>query len=112
MKRWFLAVFMILMCIHTTLATDAFQKSERAYNHYPDGLYIIWEDDGAGIPEAEKGRIFERGYGKNTGFGLYLVREILSITGIQICETGQEGGGARFEILVPEGGYRFRDNPE
>ena len=41
MKRWFLAVFMILMFIQTSLATDAFQKSERAYNHYPDGLYII-----------------------------------------------------------------------
>jgi len=87
-------------------------KVQITTNQRPDGLYIIWEDDGAGIPEAEKGRIFERGYGKNTGFGLYLVREILSITGIQICETGQEGGGARFEIVVPEGGYRFRDNPE
>jgi CheY-like chemotaxis protein len=74
----------------------------------PDGLTIFWEDDGVGIPEHEKNLIFERGYGKNTGFGLFLIREILSITGISIHESGQEGIGARFEILVPPGLYRFR----
>ena len=87
-------------------------KVQITTNQTPDGLCIIWEDNGTGIPKAEKGRIFERGYGKNTGFGLYLVREILSITGIQIRETGQEGVGARFEMLVPEGGYRTRENAE
>jgi PAS domain S-box-containing protein len=73
----------------------------------PEGMTIIWEDDGAGIRNVDKERIFERGFGKNTGLGLFLVREILSITGIQITETGIEGKGARFEILVPEGYYRF-----
>jgi len=31
--------------------------------------------------------IFDRGYGKNTGHGLFLVREILSITGMTNRET-------------------------
>lgn len=72
------------------------------------GLLITWEDDGPGIPDHEKEIIFERGYGKNTGFGLFLVREILDITAITITEDGIVGEGARFRILVPEGGCRIR----
>jgi PAS domain S-box-containing protein len=75
-----------------------------------DGLTILWEDDGVGIPVPEKEKIFARGYGKNTGLGLFLTREILSMTGITISETGEEGQGARFEIQVPKGGYRFLGN--
>lgn len=48
------------------------------------GLLITWEDDGPGIPDEEREIIFERRYGKNTGFGSFLVREILDITGITI----------------------------
>jgi len=71
------------------------------------GLKILWEDDGVGIPDDEKERVFERGYGKNTGLGLFLVREILGITGITIVETGTLGKGAIFEISVPRGVYRY-----
>ena len=69
---------------------------------------IVFQDDGAGVPEDKKGLIFERGYGSNTGFGLFLSRKILSLTGIRISECGIPGRGARFEMIVPEGGYRFR----
>jgi signal transduction histidine kinase len=48
-------------------------------------------------------RIFEQGFGKNTGLGLFLSREILAITGITITENGVPGKGARFEITVPRG---------
>ena len=71
---------------------------------------ICCEDDGQGIPDDLKERIFDRGYGSNTGLGLFLVREILSITGIRIFETGTYGKGARFEIWVPSGGYSEKDN--
>jgi PAS domain S-box-containing protein len=70
-------------------------------------LLIVWEDDGSGVPDDQKERIFKRGYGKNSGFGLFLSREILGITGITIVESGLPGKGARFDILVPEGGYRI-----
>lgn len=76
----------------------------------PEGMAIIWKDNGIGIPVGEKEKIFERGYGKNTGLGLFLVREILSITGIQIRENGIEKEGAQFEILIPEGKYRIIKN--
>ncbi|HNQ30521.1 MAG TPA: sensor histidine kinase, partial [Methanolinea sp.] len=49
---------------------------------------------------------FEKGYGKGTGLGLFLSREILSITGMTIRETGIPGEGARFEIVVPKGMWR------
>jgi PAS domain S-box-containing protein len=73
---------------------------------------IVCEDDGVGVPATEKERIFERGVGKNTGLGLFLTREILSITGITIRETGEPGKGARFEIMVPEGTWQSGRNNE
>ncbi|MDD5418618.1 MAG: PAS domain S-box protein [Methanomicrobiaceae archaeon] len=72
------------------------------------GIVIVCEDDGMGIPELQKESIFKRGVGRNTGLGLFLVREILTITGIEIRETGEYGRGARFEIHVPQGRYRIR----
>jgi PAS domain S-box-containing protein len=74
-----------------------------------DGLIIVCEDDGNGIAYEDKEKIFDRGYGKNTGLGLFLSREILAITGISIHETGEQGKGARFEIMVPEELYRFSE---
>ena len=68
---------------------------------------IVCEDDGAGVPAEEKEKIFERGYGKNTGLGLALSREILDITGITITETGEPGKVARFEMTVPKGMWRM-----
>ena len=70
-------------------------------------LVITFADNGIGIPLDEKQKIFEKGYGQHTGFGLFLAREILAITGISIHETGSHGKGARFEIAVPKGAYRF-----
>ncbi|ACL16952.1 response regulator [Methanosphaerula palustris] len=72
-----------------------------------ENLVLSWEDDGVGVPVREKERIFERGVGKNTGLGLFLVREILAITGITIREAGTPGVGARFLITVPKGSFRF-----
>lgn len=75
------------------------------------GRVIAFEDDGEGIPADDKKHLFERGFGKNTGLGLFLVREILSITGLSIAETGEPGKGARFEIAVHKGAFRFyREN--
>jgi len=68
-----------------------------------ESLTLICEDNGGGVPEKFKDAIFNRQYFKNTGFGLFLSREILGITGISIHETGEPGKGARFEITVPAG---------
>jgi PAS domain S-box-containing protein len=70
------------------------------------GVDIIFEDNGIGVPDALKEKIFRREYYKNTGFGLFLSREILAITNLTIKETGSVGKGARFVIHAPRETYR------
>ena len=72
-----------------------------------DVLTILYEDNGVGITPEFKEKIFIRGFGKHTGLGLFLIREILSITGITIAETGEYGKGVRFAIRVPNDRYRL-----
>jgi signal transduction histidine kinase len=84
---------------HVTQITVSSIESEK-------DLKVIWEDNGIGIQPGEKGNIFKRGVGKNTGLGLFLVSEILALTGIAIRENGEPGRGARFEMLVPKGAWR------
>jgi PAS domain S-box-containing protein len=75
------------------------------------GLKILVEDNGQGVPDQDKQLIFQQNFGRNTGLGLFLTREILAITDITIRETGTYGKGARFEITVPKGAYRSEVQP-
>jgi PAS domain S-box-containing protein len=90
---------------HITGIEVSFREEEEGH-----GL-LIFEDDGVGVAGDMKQQIFEKGVGANTGYGLYLVREILGITGVIIRETGQEGKGARFELRIPEGKWRTGSVP-
>jgi len=85
---------------HVTKITVSCHESE-------DGLDVLFEDNGIGIPFDEKEKIFERGYGKNIGYGLFMAREILAITELTIRETGEPGKGARYEIHVPKRFYHI-----
>ena len=76
---------------------------------FENKMKLIFQDDGKGINNEEKEIIFKRGYGKNTGYGLYMTREVLGITGLTIIENGIPGKGARFEIMVPAGKFRQPD---
>lgn len=72
-----------------------------------DGSFVmVYEDDGVGVPAERKEAIFLKGVGANTGMGMFLVREILQLTGMEIRECGKEGEGACFEIRVPPGAHR------
>jgi len=71
-----------------------------------DSMVIVCEDDGLGIPEESRKNLFRRGYGTHTGYGLFLIREVLAISGLTITENSRAGSGARFEILVPKGLFR------
>jgi len=72
------------------------------YNEEKDQLKLIYEDDGAGIPDEEKSKLFQEGYGKGTGFGLYLIKRICEGYGWKIQETGKHGKGAQFTMTIPK----------
>lgn len=86
---------------------DTMTKIHISCHETEKGLVLICEDDGVGITKEDKEQLFMQGYGKHTGLGLFLSREILSITDITITENGEPGNGARFEMNVPKGTYRF-----
>ena len=99
-------VFFLLsenVLVHAKTAT----RVTIGYQLRDDQLLLFFEDNGHGIPAGIKEKIFERGFGVQRGMELFLAREILSITGITIRETGTEGEGARFELAVPKGAFRF-----
>jgi Amt family ammonium transporter len=65
------------------------------------GFYI--EDDGNGIPEDERDSVFDHGHTTSddgTGFGLYIVSELVTAHGWDIEVKASKDGGARFEILT------------
>ena len=74
-----------------------------------NGIDLIFEDNGVGIENEKKAALFSYGSDIHAGLGLSIDRKILGITGIAIEETGQPGKGARFEITVPKGVWRFRE---
>jgi PAS domain S-box-containing protein len=64
-----------------------------------DGFYV--EDDGQGIPAAERDSVFQTGYSTatdGTGFGLSIVQKIVDAHGWSITVTEGTDGGARLEI--------------
>jgi signal transduction histidine kinase len=100
--------------VHENLIDNSIRHGERVKNirftwipYANNAVAIVYEDDGVGIHADEKEKIFEKGFGKNTGLGLFLTREILAITGITIKESGTYEKGVRFEMLIPQGKYRF-----
>lgn len=66
-----------------------------------DGSGFFVEDDGPGIPESDRERVFESGFtgsASGTGIGLAIVRSIANAHGWNVAVTDGELGGARFEF--------------
>jgi signal transduction histidine kinase len=73
------------------------------------GFYV--EDDGRGIPPAERERVFDPGYStsnERTGFGLRIVKQIADAHGWDVAVTHGVDGGARFSVT----GVEFVDPTE
>ncbi|HUV25134.1 MAG TPA: PAS domain S-box protein [Methanomassiliicoccales archaeon] len=73
------------------------------YEPMPSGLKLVYEDDGVGISLKQKSSLFE----ERLGHGLFLIKDILGITGITIQEVGTPGEGVRFEMFIPEDKYQL-----
>ncbi|MFB3921243.1 MAG: ATP-binding protein [Terriglobia bacterium] len=73
------------------------------------GVLISVTDEGPGIPERERSRVFEKFYRSpstrqhvpGTGMGLAIAREIVSAHGGEIGLENLPGKGTRFWIMVP-----------
>jgi two-component system OmpR family sensor kinase len=71
-------------------------------------VLVTVEDHGIGIPEADRGRLFERYYrGSNaagivgTGVGLYFVKMVVELHGGDITVESEAGAGSRFSVRLP-----------
>ena len=71
-----------------------------------DGVRLIVEDEGPGVPDRSKERIFEPfeqvdpSHG-GVGIGLSLVRRFAQLHGGDACAEDREGGGTRFVVDLP-----------
>ncbi|MGD0496222.1 MAG: PAS domain S-box protein [Candidatus Bathyarchaeia archaeon] len=90
----------------TTAITVRYEKTGE------DTLRLIYEDDGVGIPAANKPHLFQEGYGTggSTGLGLYLIKKMMEVYGWTIQETGEPGKGAQFTITIPRQNQNGKEN--
>ena len=67
-------------------------------------------DDGVGIPAADVGRVFDKGFtgengrrfARSTGMGLYLVRELCAKMGVNVWLESEEGAGTTVFLAFPD----------
>ncbi|HSV42782.1 MAG TPA: PAS domain S-box protein, partial [Methanomassiliicoccales archaeon] len=98
---------LIIKVFHNLMSNAVRHGGALTYVHFRlEGDSIVCEDDGSGIDSDFKENLFTPGFGKDHGYGLFLSREILSITGILINESGEPAKGARFVMTPPVGGLR------
>ena len=88
---------------------QAVEASETLSREADSSFLVAYEDNGVEIPPESKLRIFEHGFGVGSGLGLYLIKDMLGITGIAIEENGVHGKGARFEMRAPKGKSRISE---
>jgi len=67
---------------------------------------IVYGDDGPGISDKARADLFNKPASGTKGLGLFLVREVLKVTGMDMSECGREGNGACFEISIPADNWR------
>ncbi len=84
------------------------------YEKTGDVLLLLLEEKGASIPAEKKNPVLVGGYPDNRGHELLLAKEILSITGITLNETGMKEQGIRCEMLgqkVCTDSFRYQHPP-
>jgi signal transduction histidine kinase len=77
-----------------------------------DQLELVYEDDGVGIPNNMRSNLFKEGFtsGKGTGYGLFMIKRMCEVYGWTIQETGKQGKGAQFTMLIPTIGSTGKAN--
>ena len=80
-----------------TSITLSFEKAN------DETLTLIYKDDGIGISEENKSKLFTMGFSTagSTGYGLYLIRKMVEVYGWRIHEDGEPEKGAKFIMKIP-----------
>lgn len=81
-----------------------------------NGVQLIIEDNGSGIPEGEINRVFEKGFtgskgrinNKSTGIGLYLCKKLCNKLGLPIHIESKENLYTKVIITFPKGTFVVR----
>ena len=87
------------------------EKVTQIRAHFTDeghGVKLFYEDNGVGIPKANKPKLFHEGFttGKSTGLGLSFIKKMVEVYGWTITEEGEPGKGAKFVINIPKLTYK------
>jgi signal transduction histidine kinase len=82
------------------------QKTSKIHVYFleeQDVTKLIYEDNGIGVSEANKLRLFTEGFttGNGSGLGLMLVKKIVEAYSWAIAEEGQPGVGVKFVMSIP-----------
>jgi PAS domain S-box-containing protein len=72
------------------------------YAEEENQLKLIYEDNGVGITDEVRSNLFKEGFGRGTGYGLFLLKRICEAYGWTIQETGKYGQGAQFTMTIPK----------
>lgn len=69
------------------------------------GVRLVVEDRGPGVPEPQRARLFQRfssgRAGGGLGLGLYLVKQVVGAHGGRVHYEPRAGGGSRFSVWLP-----------
>ena len=72
-------------------------------------LSLLVDDDAPGVLDERKANLFELDARSEQSQVLHLLREVLSTSNMSIGERGLPSLGRRFEIMIPEGRFRFQE---
>jgi signal transduction histidine kinase len=80
-----------------------------------NSVSLLIRDDGAGVPEKDIDRVFDKGftgengrrYGRSTGLGLYLCRQLCLKLGLSLSLSSAPGEGTSVEIIFPKSEMRL-----
>jgi PAS domain S-box-containing protein len=72
------------------------------YTKDSDGVKLIYKDNGIGVPETNKSKLFQVGFstGKSSGLGLFLIKKLADVYGWRIVEEGEPNNGVKFVISI------------
>ncbi len=99
----------LLIQVFSNILENAISHSEGDYIRVreevsEDEILCIIEDNGKGLSDEEKNKVFEKGYTtdeeRGTGLGMFLVKTLLEVYGGSIEVKDSDLGGARFDIKL------------